>query len=181
MKLHRDIEKVLIPNNEIIQAVGALGARITADYEGKNLVVVGILKGAVVFFADLIRAIDVPLRIDFMATSSYGSATQSSGVVRILKDLEQDILDQHVLIVEDIVDTGLTLAFLKKNLADRGAASIRVAALLDKPERRKVNIQPDYCCFAIPDEFVVGYGLDYAQRYRNLPDIGILRRAVYAE
>ena len=127
----------------------------------------------------MIRAIDLPLRVDFMSISSYGSATKSSGVVRILKDLDRDIVGQHVLIIEDIVDSGLTLSFLKQNLLARGAASLSVCTLLDKPGRRKVALTPDYCGFEIEDAFVVGYGLDYAERYRNLPDIGVLKPEVY--
>ena len=139
-----------------------------------------ILKGAVVFFSDLMRAIDLPVTIDFMATSSYGKATKTSGVVRVLKDLDQDILNKDVIIVEDIVDSGVTLNYLSSMLRHRGAASIRIVTLLDKPARRTVRgLKVDYCCFDIPDEFVVGYGLDYDQKYRNLPDIGVLDPVVY--
>ncbi len=179
-KLYENLEgEVLLTREAIAKRVVELGAQITSDYEGKDLVVIGILKGAVVFFADLIREIDLPLTIDFMAISSYGSATKSSGVVRILKDLDNDIVGKHVLVVEDIVDTGLTLSFLKSNLLSRGAESIRIAALLDKPERRKVNLSSDYTGFTIPDAFVVGYGLDYDQVYRNIPEIGVLKPSVY--
>ena len=132
------------------------------------------------FFSDLIRSIDLPLTIDFMSISSYGSATKSSGVVRILKDLDKDIVGRHVLIIEDIIDTGLTLSFLKENLKARGAASLAVCTLLDKPSRRKTDLKPDYRGFEIDDYFVVGYGLDYAERYRNLPDIGVLKPEVYS-
>ena len=178
--MYRDIqEDLLITKEQLEVRVAALGAQITADYAGRDLVLIGILKGAVVFFADLMRQIDLPLTIDFMAISSYGSATKSSGVVRIMKDLDHDIVDKHVLVVEDIIDTGLTMSFLKANLLSRGAASIRVCALLDKPERRLVNLSSDYTGFTVPDAFVVGYGLDYNQRYRNLSDIGILRPEIY--
>ncbi len=178
--LYKDLQPNLLITQEQIQArVNELGAQITADYRGKELVAVGILKGAVVFFADLIRRIDLPMTTDFMAISSYGSATKSSGVVRILKDLDKDIVDKHVLVVEDIIDTGLTMSFLKNNLLSRGAASIRVCVLLDKPERRLVHLSSDSTGFSIPDDFVVGYGLDYDQRYRNLPEIGVLRPEIY--
>lgn len=142
---------------------------------------VGILKGAVVFFSDLIRHVELPMSMDFMAISSYGNATKSAGVVRILKDLDKDIVGKHIIIVEDIVDSGLTLSFLKDNLVSRGAASLRICALLDKPERRKVDIKADYQGFTIPDAFVVGYGLDYAERYRNLPYIGVLKPEIYTK
>ena len=153
---------------------------VTADYAGKEPVLVCILKGAVIFFSDLIREIDLPLTADFMAISSYGSATKTSGVVRVLKDLDKDILGKDVIIVEDIVDTGVTLNYLKSMLAHRGAASIRIAALLDKTARRTIkDLKVDYVCFDIPDAFVVGYGLDYDQTYRNLPDIGVLSPKIY--
>lgn len=179
--LYKDLSSILITRQEIAEAIDRLGKKITEDYQGKAPVMVCILKGASLFFADLIRRIDLPLRIDFMAISSYGSATKTSGVVRILKDLDHDILGQDVIIVEDIVDTGLTLSFLKKNLEDRGAASIRIVSLLDKAARRKVDLRPDYFCFPIPDEFVVGYGLDYDENYRNLPDIGVLHPRIYTK
>ena len=172
-------EELLLTREQIAARVAELGKQITEDYRDKDLVVVGILKGAVVFFADLIRQIGVPMSLDFMAISSYGSATKSSGVVRIMKDLDKPILGKDVLIVEDIVDSGMTLSFLKENLKSRGAASLKIATLMDKPDRRKVPLQVDYCGFVIPDAFVVGYGLDYAEKYRNLPDIGILEPSVY--
>ena len=178
--IYRDLEKILVTKEEIKQKVAELGATITRDYEGKKPVLVCILKGAALFFSDLIREIDLPLTTDFMAISSYGSATKTSGVVRVLKDLDNDILGKDVIIVEDIVDTGVTLSYLKGMLLHRGAASIRVAALLDKTARRKVkDLVVDYVCFDIPDAFVVGYGLDYAQAYRNLPDIGVLSPSIY--
>jgi len=170
---------VLLTRNQIKTRVAEMGEQITADFEGQDVVFVGILKGAVVFFADLIRSIDLDLTIDFMAISSYGSATKSAGVVRIMKDLDHDILGKHVIIVEDIVDSGLTLSFLKENLLSRGAKSLKVCTLLDKRERRKVEIAVDYCGFPIPDEFVVGYGLDYAGLYRNLSDICVLKPEIY--
>lgn len=178
-KLYDDLSKVLVTREEIQAAVKRLGAQITADYKGKEPVVIGILKGAVLFYSDLIREIDLPLRTDFMAVSSYGSATKSTGVVKVLKDLDRAITGQDVLIVEDIVDSGMTLSYLKKMLADRGATSIKIVTLLDKPARRRVELKADYYCFIIPDEFVVGYGLDYDEKYRNLPDIGVLHPRIY--
>ena len=179
--MYQDLQEDMLVSQERLAArVAELGAQITADYQGKDLVVLGILKGAVIFFSDLIRRIDLPLEMDFMAISSYGSATKSSGVVRILKDLDHDVVDKHVLVVEDIIDTGLTMSFLKTNLLSRGAASIRVCVLLDKPERRLVRLRSDYVGFVIPDAFVVGYGLDYKQKYRNLPEIGVLKPEIYA-
>jgi len=177
--LHPDLERVLFTEQEIADLVGGLAARISADYQGQDLVVVGILRGAVPFVADLIRRLTVPVRLDFVAISSYGQSATSSGEVRYLKDLEESIEGHHVLVVEDIVDTGLTLSYLLESLAARGPASLRVCALLDKPSRRKVDVPVAYCGAAVPDEFLVGYGLDYAQRYRNLPVIGILKREVY--
>ena len=180
-EIYQDLSSILVTREQIHKAIKELGQKITNDYQGKSPVMVGILKGAVIFFADLIREIDLPLKTDFMSISSYGSATKSSGVVRILKDLDRDILGQDVLIVEDIVDSGLTLSYLKKALEDRGASSIRIVTLLDKPARRKVDLTADYFCFTIPDEFVVGYGLDYDEKYRNLPDIGVLHPRIYTK
>jgi hypoxanthine phosphoribosyltransferase len=179
-KIYQDIERILVTKEEIAQKVTELGKRITQDYAGKEPVLVCILKGAALFFSDLIREIDLPLTTDFMAISSYGNATKTTGVVRVLKDLDNDILGKDVIIVEDIVDTGVTLSYLRSMLLHRGAASIRIATLLDKTARRKVkDLVVDYVCFDIPDAFVVGYGLDYAQVYRNLPDIGVLSPNVY--
>lgn len=178
--LKDDICEILVTKDEIKQAVKKLGDQLTADFCGKSPVMICILKGAVVFFSDLIRYIDLPIRTEFMAISSYGSATKTSGVVRILKDLDQDIVGQDVIIVEDIVDTGLTLSYLKKTLEDRGAASIHIVSFLDKPGRRKVDIKADYYCFSIPDAFVVGYGLDYDEKYRNFPEVGVLAPRVYS-
>jgi len=180
-EIYQDLDRILVTKEEIAQKVKELGQRITRDYQEKKPVLVCILKGASIFFADLIREIDLPVSVDFMAISSYGSATKTSGVVRIMKDLDQDILDRDVIIVEDIVDTGITLSYLRKALMHRGAASMKIAALLDKTARRAVpDLQVDYVCFDIPDAFVVGYGLDYDQRYRNLPDIGILSPDIYS-
>lgn len=173
-RLYGDLTKILVTREEIAEAVKKLGTRITQDYQGRDLMIIGILKGAVVFYSDLIREIDLPLRTDFMAVSSYGSATKSSGVVQLRKDLDRPVEGMDVLIVEDIVDSGMTLSYLKRLFADRGAASVRIATLLDKPARRRVDLKADYFCFVIPDEFVVGYGLDYAQKYRNLPYIGVV-------
>ena len=183
-RMYRDLkDELLLTKEQIAARVREMGEEITRDYDGMEgeLVLVGILKGAIVFFADLIREIDLPLSMDFMAISSYGSATKSSGVVRILKDLDKDIVGKHVLVVEDIIDSGLTLSFLKDNLLSRGAASLKICTLLDMPERRRVDLHVDYAGFQIPDEFVVGYGLDYAETYRNLPDIGVLRPEVYSK
>jgi hypoxanthine phosphoribosyltransferase len=178
--LYQDLDRILLTRDEIAKRVHEIGQQITKDYEGKQPVLVCILKGASVFFADLIREIELPLTLDFMAISSYGSATKTSGVVRIMKDLDNDILGKDVIIVEDIVDSGVTLSYLTKILMQRGANSLRVATLLDKPARRKIHdLKVDYMCFNIPDAFVVGYGLDYAQTYRNLPDIGILSPKIY--
>ena len=179
--IYRDLERILVTKEEIARKVRELGQRITQDYQGKKPVLICILKGACVFFSDLIREIDLPVSVDFMAISSYGSATKTSGVVRIMKDLDQDILNRDVIIVEDIVDSGITLNYLRNALLHRGAASMRIAALLDKTARRVVkDLKVDYVCFDIPDAFVVGYGLDYDQKYRNLPDIGILSPEIYS-
>ena len=177
--MHQHLEKILFSEQQIQKKVCELGACISSDYQKKNLVVIGVLKGAVVFLADLIREIRVPLSLDFIVTSSYGMSTQASGVVRILKDLDEDITGKDVLIVEDIIDTGLTLSYLKDNLLARGPASLKICTFLDKPARRKVVLLPDYKGYDIPDEFAVGYGLDYGERYRNLPYIGVLKPEYY--
>lgn len=179
MTMMNDIEKVLYSKEDIAECVRKLGAQISRDYAGKEIVAVGILKGAVVFFADLIRAIDVPVKTDFMAASSYGASTRTSGTVKILKDLDYDIQNKHVLIVEDIADSGLTLNYLLKNIKARRPASVKLCVFLSKPERRKVEVAVDYCGFEVPDYFLVGYGLDHDEKYRNLPCIGILKSAVY--
>ena len=179
-KLYQDLDRILVTREEIASRVRDLGRRITQDYEGKEPVMICILKGASIFFADLIREIDLPVTTDFMAISSYGSATKTTGVVRVMKDLDRDILGRDVIVVEDIVDSGITLNYLRQILLQRGAASLKIATLLDKPARRKVqDLNVDYVCFDIPDAFVVGYGLDYDQVYRNLPDIGVLSPRIY--
>jgi hypoxanthine phosphoribosyltransferase len=175
-----DIEKILVSEQEIQAKLSEMGAQITADYEGKHLLLIGVLKGAFVVMADLSRAIRLPLEFDFMAVSSYGMATKTSGVVRIIKDLDHDLEGMDVLLVEDIVDSGLTLKYLLKNLSQRKPASLEVAALLRKKGIQKVPLDLRYVGFDIPNEFVVGYGLDYAERYRNLPFIGTLKPEAYA-
>lgn len=166
--------EVMLSAEEIDKRIRELAAEISRDYKGKSLFLIGVLKGAVIFLSDLVRYITVPLEIDFIAVSSYGSDTTSSGIVRIQKDLEQSLKGKDVLIVEDIVDTGLTLNYLYKNIQSRQPDSLKVVTLLDKPDRRKVDFNPDYCGFAIPDRFVIGYGLDYDENYRQLPDICVL-------
>jgi hypoxanthine phosphoribosyltransferase len=166
--------EVLVTSEDLQRRVAELGRQINADYAGRPLLLVGVLKGAVFFLSDLMRYIDVPVEVDFMAVASYGSATDSSGVVRILKDLDAPIEGRDVLIVEDIVDSGLTLQYLLRNLGSRNPASLEVCALLTKPERRKVDLPTRYVGFEIPNRFVVGYGLDYAERYRNLPFVAVL-------
>jgi hypoxanthine phosphoribosyltransferase len=175
-----DLERVLVSEEEIRLRVGELAAEIWRDYEGKDLLLVGVLKGAVMVMSDLMRALPGTAPMDWMAVSSYGSGTKSSGVVRILKDLDTDITDKDVLIVEDIVDSGLTLSWIRANLESRSAGSVEIVALLRKPEAAKVKVDIKYVGFDIPNEFVVGYGLDYAEKYRNLRDVGTLAPHVYA-
>ena len=170
-----DFSEVLISQKEIENRVAELGEQISRDYEGKELLLIGILKGSVIFMADLMRAISLDLEMDFMSVSSYGGATSSSGVVRILKDLDEDVRGKNVLIVEDIIDTGLTLAYIKEYLEKRGPESLRIVTLLDKPARRKVNLAVDYVGFEVEDKFIVGYGLDINQKYRNLPYVSWIR------
>ncbi|MHB9144843.1 MAG: hypoxanthine phosphoribosyltransferase [Symbiobacteriia bacterium] len=177
--MHPDLSHVLLTEEEIQLKVAEMGRRLAAEYAGKNPLLIGILKGAVLFCADLFRALDVPASIDFMAVSSYGASTKSSGVTRIMKDLDQGVEGRHVLLVEDIVDTGLTLRYLREYLGGRGPASLAIAVLLDKPSRRQAEVKVDYVGFEIPDEFVVGYGLDFAEQYRNLPYIGVLKPETY--
>ena len=177
--MHENIERVLVSEEELHRINVRLGAQITTDYAGKNLLVVGILKGSVLFMADLIREIQLPCKLDFLAVSSYGGDTRSSGVVKIVKDIDIELEDSDVLLVEDILDSGRTLSYVCDMLRTRHPASIRVATLLDKPERRVVDLKADYVGTSVPDEFVVGYGLDFDQRYRNLPYIGQLKRSVY--
>ena len=178
--MYNDLDGILYTKEQLAEAVKKLGQQITKDYEGKKPVMICILKGASVFFVDLIREIDLPLEIDFMVVSSYGASTKSSGEVKMVKDLDRSINGRDVIVVEDIVDSGMTLSFLKRTLLGRGASSLRIATLLDKPARRRVELTVDYSCFDIPDAFVVGYGLDYNETYRNLPDIGILSPRIYA-
>ena len=179
--MKNDILKTLISEEELDAKVKEIGAKISEDYKGKNLMMVSVLKGSVVFMADLMRAITVPCEIDFMSVSSYGKDVKTSGVVRIIKDLDQDLHGKDLLIVEDILDSGMTLSYITEMLRQRGPASIRLCTLLDKPERRKADIAADYYGFVVPDEFVVGYGLDYAEKYRNLPYIGVLKPEVYTK
>jgi hypoxanthine phosphoribosyltransferase len=174
-----DLSGVLLTEKEIQAKVGELAAAIDADYAGKPLLLVGVLKGAVMVMADLARALHLPVTVDFMAVSSYGSGSSSSGVVRILKDLEHSIEGRHVLVIEDIVDSGLTLSWLVANLRSRGPASVEVCALLRKPDAVKQDVEVRYLGFDIPRDFVVGYGLDYAEKYRNLPFVATLKRSVY--
>jgi hypoxanthine phosphoribosyltransferase len=176
-----DVKEVLIPSSDIQEKLTEIGERITEDYKGKRLLLVGVLRGAVIVLGDLMRKIDLPCEIDFMDISSYGTGTSSSGVVRILKDLEEDITDRHVLVVEDIIDTGLTVSYLLRSLHARKPASLEIFALLSKPSRRRVELDVKYLGFEIPDEFVVGYGLDFAGAYRNLPDICVLKPEVFAK
>ena len=175
-----EIEEVLFSEQEIQDKVQQLAKAIDEDYRGQELLLVGVLKGAVMVMADLARALETPVSMEFMAVSSYGSATSSSGVVRILKDLDREITDKHVLVVEDIIDSGLTLNWLLRNMRSRGPASVEVCALFRKPEAAKVDVPVRYTGFDIPNAFVVGYGLDYAERYRDLPFVGLLRPEVYA-
>jgi hypoxanthine phosphoribosyltransferase len=167
--------EVLISSEEIQQRIKQLGAEVARDYAGLNPLLIGVLKGACILLSDLMRAADIPLGLEFMAISSYGASTRTSGEVRILKDLDVAIEGRHILVVEDIVDTGLTLSYLLANLKSRGAASVKLAALLDKFERREKEVPIDYLGFQIPDKFVVGYGLDFAERYRNLPFIAVVK------
>ncbi|HEX2950621.1 MAG TPA: hypoxanthine phosphoribosyltransferase [Armatimonadota bacterium] len=175
-----DLSSILYTEEQIAQRVEELGAQISKDYEGKSIVLVGVLNGAVTFLADLMRKISVPVSMDLVAISSYGSYTSTSGVVRIMKDLDESVESKHVLIVEDIVDTGLTLNYLVDYMRSRNPASVKVVAMLSKPSRHKVKVHVDYLGFTVPDEFVIGYGLDFAQRYRNLPCIGVLKPEIYA-
>ena len=181
MSQQDDILKVLLSEEQLKAKCAEMGARITRDYQGKNLLLVTVLKGAVVYLADLMRCIDLPCAIDFMVVSSYGSGVKTSGVVKIVKDLDQDLSGRDILIVEDILASGMTLSYLKGLLQSRRPASIRIATLLDKPSRRKVDLQADYVGYEVPDEFVVGYGLDYDEQYRNLPYVGVLKPEVYTK
>ena len=179
MEQHPDLDRVLFTEQEIRTCVQNMGKQITADYAGKSIVTISVLRGAAIFMADLVRAIDLPVEMDYMAVSSYGNGRKSSGVVRILKDLTCRIEGRHVLIVEDILDSGLTLRYLMKNLESRNPASLEVATLLRKNTPNQADINCRYIGFECPDEFIVGYGLDYAERYRNLPCIGVLKDTIY--
>ena len=178
--IHDDVSKVLYTEEELKEKVRDIGRKISEDYKDEQLIVVGILKGASIFMSDLIRAIDCKVKIDFMVVSSYGNSAETSGVVRILKDLETDISGYHVLLVEDIIDTGTTLSYLKNYLYHRSAESVKICTLLNKPSRREKAVAIDYQGFEVPDEFIVGYGIDYAEDYRNLPYIGALKREIYS-
>ncbi|MBP1996158.1 hypoxanthine phosphoribosyltransferase [Paenibacillus eucommiae] len=177
--MHSDIQEILYSEEEIQAKIKELGEIISSDYEGRNPLVICVLKGAFVFMADLVKRITVPLELDFMAVSSYGQSTKSSGIVKIVKDLDVSVEGRHILIVEDIIDSGLTLSYLIDVLERRNALSISVVALFHKPARKVVELEADYLGYALPDEFVVGYGLDYAEKYRNLPFIGVLKPAIY--
>ncbi len=176
----QDIEEVLLSEEQIKKRVQELGDQISKDYDGQEIIVLCVLKGASIFFSDLIRAITVHTKMDFMGISSYGDAQKTSGIVRITKDMDTSITGKHVLIAEDIMDSGLTLSYLTRLLNERQPASIRSCCFLDKPERRECDITPDYCGFVIPNKFVVGYGLDYKQKYRNLPYVGVLKPEIYS-
>lgn len=179
--MHPDLEEILFTEEQLQTSIRTLGETLSRDYEGKNPLFVCVLKGAVMFMADLVKHVTIPMEMDFMAISSYGASSKSSGVVRILKDLDRPIEGRDIVIVEDIVDTGLTLAYLKESLLHRRARSVQVAALFDKPEGRRVDITPDYWCYKVPNAFIVGYGLDYAEQYRNLPFVGVLKRDIYVD
>jgi hypoxanthine phosphoribosyltransferase len=179
--IHPDIESIIVTEEQVRTRIRELGAEISRDYAGERVLLVAVLRGAAIFLADLAREITIPVEIDFMAVSSYGSSTKSSGVVRILKDLDEQIEGRHVLVVEDILDTGLTLKYLLKNLASRKPASLEVVTLLSKEGKQRVPISCKYVGFAVPDEFVVGFGLDFAERYRNLPYVGVLRPSAYSD
>lgn len=174
-----DIEKILVSNAEIAKRADEIAAQINADYKGKPILVVGILRGASIFLADIFKRLEGDVELDFMSLSSYGSGTNSSGEVKMIKDLSEPVDGKNVLIIEDIIDTGITLSYLIKVLEARNPESIKLCALLDKPSRRKVELKGDYIGFEIPDEYVVGYGLDYAEKYRNLPDVCVLSKKVY--
>jgi hypoxanthine phosphoribosyltransferase len=175
-----DIDHVLVTEDQIQEEIDRMGRLLAQEYAGKDLLLVGVLRGAIMFIVDLARAIDLPLTMDFMAVASYGASTETSGIVRILKDLDSSIEGKDVLVVEDIIDSGLTLNYILETLRNRNPASLRVCTLLNKVERRRVDVPIDYVCFNIPDEFVVGYGLDFNQIYRNLPFVGVLKPETYS-
>lgn len=180
-ELYKDLKSIILTKDEIRAAVEKMGRVLTEDYRGKEPVFVCILKGAAMFFSDLIREIDLPILTEYVVLSSYQDGTSSSGRVKIIKDLDRSVEGRDVVVVEDIIDTGLTLSTLRQTLEIRGAASVKLVTLLDKPHHRKVDLSADYFCFTIPDAFVVGYGLDYAEKYRNLPDVGELHPRIYTK
>ena len=179
--LEKDIKKVLISHDEIVAAAKKLGAQLTEDYHGKNPILVGVLKGSVPFMAELIKHIDTHIELDFMIVSSYHGGTSSSGVINIKKDVDQDVAGRDILFIEDIIDTGRTLLYLRDMFKYRKANSVKIATLFDKPEGRVVEIEADYVCYDVPNEFIVGFGLDYAERYRNLPYVGVLKEEIYSK
>lgn len=178
--MHKDIEKILVSEKEIEGFVNTLAKQIEKDYNGKEFVMIGLLKGSISFMVDIMKKVNLDFAIDFMVASSYGSATESSGNVEIKKDVSMPIANKDILIIEDIIDSGNTLSFIVKYLLSKGANSVKICTLFDKPLRRKVDIKPDYSGMIVPDEFIVGYGLDYDEKYRNLPYVGILKRSVYS-
>ena len=177
--MKEDIKEILISKEKIAEIIAKLGEQISKDYAGKNLLLVSVLKGSVVFMADLMRSITIPCQIDFLAVSSYGDGAKTSGIVKIQKDLDTNLEGYDLLIVEDILDTGMTLSYIIDMLKTRNPASVKICTFLDKPERRQADIEADYSGISVPDEFVVGYGLDFAEKYRNLPYVGILKRSIY--
>jgi hypoxanthine phosphoribosyltransferase len=177
--MKEDIKEVLLTESQIRDKIREIGKQISKDYKDKNPILVGILKGSVIFLADLMKEVDIPCTMDFMAVSSYGNSTESTGIVKIIKDLDSSIEGENVIIVEDIIDTGVTLSYLRNYLKARNPNSIEIVTLLNKPSRRKVEIVPKYCGFSVPDYFLVGYGLDFAEKYRNLPFVGSLKEEVY--
>ena len=179
MDMRNDVAEILYTEDQLAEIVARMGRQISEDYRDKNLFMISVLKGSLIFMADLMRAVTIPCSIDFLSVSSYGAGTTTTGAVRILKDLDDSMEGTDLLIVEDILDSGVTLSFLMKNLSARNPRSIRLCTLLDKPERRKVDIHADYVGAQVPDEFIVGYGLDYAEKYRNLPYIGVLKPEIY--
>ena len=179
MGMRNDVAEILYTEDQLAEIVARMGRQISEDYRDKNLFMISVLKGSLIFMADHMRAVTIPCSIDFLSVSSYGAGTTTTGAVRILKDLDDSLEGKDLLIVEDILDSGVTLSFLMKNLSARNPRSIRLCTLLDKPERRKVDIHADYVGAQVPDEFIVGYGLDYAEKYRNLPYIGVLKPEIY--
>ncbi len=178
--MHPDVDRIIVTKEEIAEKVSVLAGMISKDYENRNPLLISVLKGAFIFMADLLREVTIPCNVDFMAVSSYGKKSATTGAVKILKDLDCKVEGRHVIIVEDILDSGLTLRYIINYLAGGKPASVRVCTLLDKPSRRQADIRPDYTGFIVPDEFIVGYGLDYADRYRNLPYVGVLKREIYS-